>query len=455
MKIKNPYIALLAVFMLSIGIYSCRKELVNIPEIKPEAQWARDYFKQSLIPNEGNKVDAYQYVENVLKANLMSNKKENYKIPIWQKAIQGKTNLYEFIEVPLKYTSKVTPMLYVNEKGKNNVKTADKELLRASLDRLIIYKNNKGQIDQRIISFIPTEQYLQRHNGDISHNRIDKLDKDFEGTLIYRKWNGTFLFALVIKEGKAIRKISLDKRQMKFTKTAFRGMGCVDIDLYEWFQDCEYIADNPVPVWCGEPYSEYVGTFEFCYPTEDEDPCLDPANFNTVECGGGGDDGSEVVEEDEGWGLPGSANFADEEITTTTLENDGRETINKYVTATIYTAVKNEYVAKFVTHEKITLWRIPYIGKWQYDDITHLNINTVGTLGDITIEPVVNYTTGSINNAYLDPYRSINAHAKMKYSFHDKRTRTINGQAYTKTYPEKNLERWWNSFVLGIPISEM
>jgi hypothetical protein len=285
MKNKNHYLALVALSMLIILIYSCRKDFLSGEDINPEVEWAKNYFKESLLPNEGNLVNPHLYVENALRATLMSQKKENMKIPIWQKAMEGKTKLYDFVEVPLKYTSKVTPMLYIHEEGTSTVRTANKNVLKASLERLIIYKNKNGRIDQRIISFIPTEQYLARHNGDISHNRINKLDKDFDGTLIYRKWNGEFLFALLMKDGKAIKKLSLAQK-MKLNKTAFRGEDCEDIDIYEWFQVCSYYGDDPNPYSCDEPYSEYVTTLRFCVPNGDDDPCLDPANFNSAECGG-------------------------------------------------------------------------------------------------------------------------------------------------------------------------
>ncbi|MBB2146193.1 hypothetical protein GM921_11900 [Pedobacter sp. LMG 31464] len=290
MKNKNPYIAIVALCMLIILVYSCRKDFLSGEDVDPKVEWAKNYFKESLLPNEGNLVDPRQYITDALQASLMSQKKGNMKIPIWQKAMEGKTRLYDFVEVPLKYTSKVTPMLYSHEEGKNTVKTANKDVLKASLDRLIIYKNKDGKVNQRIISFIPTEQYLARHNGDISHNRSNKLDKDFDGTLIYREWNGAFLFALIIKDGRAIKKLSLENKT-KFRKTAFSGDDCEYVDIYEWFQYCYYIGDSPEPYYCGEPFAEYVTTIEVCPPPGGDDPCLDPANFNTAECGGDGGEG--------------------------------------------------------------------------------------------------------------------------------------------------------------------
>jgi hypothetical protein len=298
MKIKNPYIVGLAICMLAIFIYSCRKELSHKIETAPEAEWAKDYFTQSLLPNEGNMVDGRNYLPNGLSGNLRSSKKENFKTPIWQRSKTGKTALYDFVETPIAYTTKVMPIIYREDPDGTAPREIDKDVLRASLDRLVIYKDKKGKINQRLISFVPSSAYLKRHNGDISHNQINKLDKDFEGFLVYRKWDGNFLFALVIKDGKAVKKMSLRKQEMKFKKTVFmKRRACETIEVYEVFIDCEYANpdDRPNnPSSCGPPYEEYVGSYDVCTP---DSPCLDPENYNTAECGGDEGEGGDHEED--------------------------------------------------------------------------------------------------------------------------------------------------------------
>jgi hypothetical protein len=308
MKIKNPYIVGVAICMLTIFIYSCRKELSDKVEVVTEAQWAKDYFTQSLLPKEGNMVDGRNYLPNGLSGNLRSTKKENFKTPIWQRAKDGKTALYDFVEIPIQYTTKVMPIIYREDPDRTAPRAIDKDVLRASLDRLIIYKNKRGTINQRVVSFVPTSAYLKRHNGDISHNQINKLDKDFEGFLVYRKWDGNFLFALVIKDGKAVKKMSLRKKEMKITKTAFaKRRACETIEVYEIFINCEYANPDDYPhnpSSCGPPYEEYVGSYEVCTP---DDPCLDPINFNTVECGGDEGGGGEDDEPTDCAGVVGGS----------------------------------------------------------------------------------------------------------------------------------------------------
>jgi hypothetical protein len=290
MKQKKRYIAITAIFMLAIFIYSCRKDLFSDEvKINPKIGWAKSYFTESLLPKEGNMVDPMAYIQNSVQAARMSKVTNNMKIPIWQKAIPEKTPLFDIVEVPLKYTTKITPMLYINPSA-NFSATPDKDVLKASYDRLIIYKNKKGEIKQRIVSFVPTKDYLERHKGDISHNRINKIDKDFDGALVYREWNGKLLYALFMKDGKAVRKLLLQAPKMKVKKTAFMPQECETVILWEWFQVCYYYGDEELPTYCDPPYKEEVGSYDMCW---DGDPCEDPMNAYLVECGGDGGNGGE------------------------------------------------------------------------------------------------------------------------------------------------------------------
>jgi hypothetical protein len=296
MKIKNKYIAILATFMLSIGIYSCRKELTAIPEMKPEAQWAKSYFNDVLLPNVGNQVS--YVIANKVSSTERTGSKPNLKTPIWARAFVDKTSLYEFVEIPLKYTRKITSTI-----GKKD-SPADMEIIKASFDRLIIYKDKNGKIDQRIISFIPDKDYLKRHNGDISHNNINKLDKDFNGYLIYKTWDDKTVNRLRIANGKAISltKSKVSQPTLKLNKLASIDrptsdrpgtegeFGCSDYYDVVYETACYFIGDDPIPTHCDEPIViSAIWAFTIC---PDDPPtglggCEDPVNFNNPECQGG------------------------------------------------------------------------------------------------------------------------------------------------------------------------
>jgi hypothetical protein len=217
--------------------------------------------------------------------------------PYWSLAYEGKTNKYAFVEVPF-----ILPKMQhysLNIKSASN-KTDDRsalKIVKGSLSRLVLYKNNKGTVGKRIITYIPDLEYLEKHNNDISHNQIDKLDADFNGFLRYSTIDGKYLFTLKIKDGKSILKYSPN---LNFVPNSTKGTSgkkggktmnippgqiCDETLWTLWEQECEYFfpdgPQGPEVEVCDDPYIidqwyEYTN----CYAD-----CSDPINFNTAECG--------------------------------------------------------------------------------------------------------------------------------------------------------------------------
>lgn len=287
MKLAKSFIVIVAICSVVLFALSCRKTYLEKHEVEVKIQvkptWAEKYFIKSLLPKQGNVVDPSINSTNSLYSELKA-QKENMKMPIWQKAVSQTSKIYEIVEVPLIYTTKVTPMIYPRTPGANGSISIDEGVAKASFDRLVIYKNKNGQISQRIVSYVPSKEYLARHKGDASRNLITKIDKDFEGLLFYRDWNGRYLFALKMQNGKAVKKFSMLSNKMNFKPIAFQEEeNCVTMEVYEWFQDCYYETDNPNPIYCSEPYPVFVYSYEYC-PDPIEDPCLDPEYVDTGDC---------------------------------------------------------------------------------------------------------------------------------------------------------------------------
>ncbi|MFC1226676.1 hypothetical protein ACFE6N_22925 [Pedobacter sp. BG31] len=292
MKINAKKLLIVAFLgSVAISLFACRKEIKNFmaaESFPSSVKWAKSYFYDDLVKIKGNALNLSIYNTKLL--STTAKRKQNYKIPIWEKAVSGKNSIYDFVEIPLKYTRKMTPQIYRKIDGKTNIITPNENYLKATLDRFIIYKDKNNRINQRIVTYIPTKEYLARHKGDISHNHINKLDKDFDGYLIYRTWDDRYLFTLIIDKGKAIKRILLtNPDEVNFRNANYRGQDCEDFDIYQWFTDCEYVGDDPSPVYCSEPYPEYVTTVTVCVPTGDDDEspnggCLDPQNFDSALC---------------------------------------------------------------------------------------------------------------------------------------------------------------------------
>jgi hypothetical protein len=161
-------------FASIITVTSCRKD-IYVPKTASDIQWAQDYYNNVLLKAKGNQINYKKFskMPTAQQANV-----PNLKTALWDKAEAGKTLLYDFVEMPLLSTRKIST--YIGLQGD----TANLNTKPASFDRLVVYKNKSGVINQRIVTYVPAKSYLDRHNGDASKNTLAKLDKDFTGYLV-------------------------------------------------------------------------------------------------------------------------------------------------------------------------------------------------------------------------------------------------------------------------------
>lgn len=216
MKPKFYYVFVIATCFLVI-LYACQKEQpgdqrdkkATISGARMTVPEARKYYNK-LKAGQGNEVN--------MKALKVLSKQPNRKYILFEKAYTSETNAATFVEVPVLYNQRFGSVVNNTDgSGKPNLEEG-REIFEASFDRLLIYRNkNTGKTDQRIITYIPRITYLRRHRGDISHNQINKLDKDFEGFIEYKKWDGTKLYLLEIKDGKTVNRTSLLKNGTRDT----------------------------------------------------------------------------------------------------------------------------------------------------------------------------------------------------------------------------------------------
>jgi hypothetical protein len=142
---------------------------------------------------------------------------------------------------------------------------------------LITFKHKQtGKIEERIVTYIPDLEYLKKHNNDISHNQINKLDGDFSGYLIYRMWDDSPEFTLKITGGK-ISMVYKQTKEKKKESNSIKVYVCVPMQTQHYTQMCWYTDPERTQ---GESCGPWVLTgttyFNDChyeadpYPT---DPC--------------------------------------------------------------------------------------------------------------------------------------------------------------------------------------
>lgn len=219
---------------ISLLFYACSKdstieyfevgeEQLENPKAPMDSILAQIYYKTMLKPTQN------------IHSTASKSDKSNKKLLKFKDIYQSETYEFSFVEIPIYYNQRPSSFF----RKENYSQEDSQKILDGSFDRLIIYKDKEsGKIDQRIIRFIPNIEYLRKHNYDISHNHLNKLDRDFNGYLKYMSWDGTDLFLLKIVNGRSIQKYNY--KTIKETSNAKTSQTCETICNWEYVQNCWY-----------------------------------------------------------------------------------------------------------------------------------------------------------------------------------------------------------------------
>ncbi|TZF82290.1 hypothetical protein FW774_16530 [Pedobacter sp. BS3] len=296
---KSKFTYTLFLLLLITGIfYACRKEFS-----KPDAATlARDladpskpltiatgkFYYRSLIKREGKIVPKTGN-------SVSSEKRVNKKYSLFSKAMQLESSRYYYLEMPIVYNQRHS--LIVNENDASSANDVNQKVLRASFDRLVIYKDKQtGVVNQRIITFVPDAACIGKFSKNVKSNRTGKLDKNFSGWLVYQKWDGTKLFAIKIKNGKPAGRLTFKrvKKNTKPTKNQVKNWVCVTYHWIEYEITCFTVSaeegDEEVCFWVP---TGYEWDEESCHDDGVNENPGDPECYEDDSCGG--DDCEECV----------------------------------------------------------------------------------------------------------------------------------------------------------------
>lgn len=204
MKKKTIIVVVLSLILL----YSCRKNFMEIDSVKSSTQFdvadAKLYLK-ALIKKDA---EANKLARGIAPKTIKTGQKIFY--PFWDRAItanyKGKA---DYVEVPIALANKQISLYHF---AKDNIKEKpDGMVVLASFQRLVIYKNRKGQIGQRLLTYIPDKQYVRKHGYEASANSLSQLSRDFFGYIEFKNWSGDIVSVLRIENGKAVRRYKITK----------------------------------------------------------------------------------------------------------------------------------------------------------------------------------------------------------------------------------------------------
>ena len=148
---KLPLCLLFTIFGIVLVI-SCKKSVSGLfngePEVVKDIQWAKDYYNTTLQNREDYKLKIVASSEKSVR--VKNPDMANTKKPQWENSSSGKTLIYNYVEIPIKYTHKVS---YTFTPGQNpNVKpTPNQRVINASFDRLVIYKTKEEKLTSGLL----------------------------------------------------------------------------------------------------------------------------------------------------------------------------------------------------------------------------------------------------------------------------------------------------------------
>ena len=95
----------------------------------------------------------------------------------------------------------------------NASKEQRNKVSNAALNKVLFFKNAAGNYFARVVTIIPTYEYLQSKNFDISATTAKELAPDFEGYYIIRSWQNTVLNFFEVKNGKFAARVTIEEWQ--------------------------------------------------------------------------------------------------------------------------------------------------------------------------------------------------------------------------------------------------
>lgn len=213
------------------------------------------------------------------------------KLPDWGHPSYRKAGNLEIVEFPL-----VKSYKDVSVPSAGLSASDQKRIAEASLTRIVFIKDG-DKIDVREVDYIPEMESLRKMNFDLSSNTVNKLDKNFSGRLVIKKWDGTEVGRRLVVDGKIVKRGIIKKSSekigdnLKLNSNGNRQV-CSTIRITEYERFCIPILDGD-NIQTGEYCTEWTPTGfswqeEYCYEVPDEEDCVlyGTCDLPGDECGG-------------------------------------------------------------------------------------------------------------------------------------------------------------------------
>jgi hypothetical protein len=288
---------------------ACTKRDFFIPEtatasfeIEDAKEWWYGTFKQSQRFTSFDLASDFIKMKKGQSPNYLETLTPETRFPSWKSGNivhAGSTTFIEFNLVQ-QYTSIPIPVKWGEDDNDR------KRIANATIQKLLIVKKKNGLIVERIVTIIPSLDYLKKNNYFNKIENILTLPGDFSGIVLVRDWNEVSKANWLYKDGKRKTLELRRKNDAELNEITTMYTPCPPywgvIDVDRWCIDVHEGNSDEPSGYCDNPNNWHERIVEgWVYPEGDcgesgNDPCGD-MGFEQCQCvtygigceGGGGD----------------------------------------------------------------------------------------------------------------------------------------------------------------------
>lgn len=215
-------VCLIFIFVLAIGINSCREEIVDVTEdsgqlsLAEAKAWLDAQYPVNLeLKSGGEKVKKYRLAQ------------------LWEKARRDEDNQYFVVEVPLKSDHRFA---FLSEEIMDLIQATGNYQYAQSETRLLIRKNKESnEISAHFMTISGDAEYLDKTDFKVNKNSYLKKEKDFSGRILFHNLDGSFNIGWKYYNGDITHRITGHAESGLQLKQALveDADHCVNIMIYE------------------------------------------------------------------------------------------------------------------------------------------------------------------------------------------------------------------------------
>lgn len=205
----------------------------------------------------------------------------------WRHAVIDSNLYHHYVEVPTN-TSKIGAVYQYTDSvyGPDQIR----QIIKHTRNFMVFFKTVNGQVEKRMITYVPSHEYLTANKGTIASMTTKELNRNFSGHIDIKNWRGNKLYTLRMENGVSTSR--LEYTPESYSKKMDSRSSVANVTCREMYiQVFELICINHYPndgsgdevEICNVPQLMYEETTWVC-EGDVSDECTDARNYYNGYC---------------------------------------------------------------------------------------------------------------------------------------------------------------------------